>query len=122
MADWIDIRKDARHVAREREKARLLRKSVWWREQIQKGICHYCGRQVGADALTMDHVIPVARGGKSTRGNVVPACAECNRKKKFLTPAEQALDALEREGLLPPPDAGNTPDGSGPVGDKENAE
>ena len=99
MGEWIDIKKDAQHVSREREKARALRKSVWWQQQIQAGVCHYCGKQVGADALTLDHVVPVARGGTTTKGNVVPACAACNKTKKYLTPAEQILAELEREGL-----------------------
>lgn len=99
MNEWIDIRADARHVAREREKARALRKSGWWRQQIQPGVCHYCGKQVGAEALTLDHVVPVARGGTSTKGNVVPACDACNKTKKYLTPAEQILAELERDGL-----------------------
>lgn len=99
MSEWIDIRKDERHVSLQREKARTLRKSVWWLQQIQAGVCHYCGKQVGAKALTLDHVVPVSRGGTSTRGNVVPACAACNKTKKYLTPAEQILADLEREGL-----------------------
>ncbi len=36
----------------------------------------------------MDHIVPVVRGGKSTRGNVVPACKECNTKKKYMLPLE----------------------------------
>ncbi len=32
--------------------------------------------------LTMDHVVPIIRGGRSTKGNVVPACKSCNAKKK----------------------------------------
>ena len=32
--------------------------------------------------MTMDHIVPIIRGGKSTKGNVVPACKECNTKKK----------------------------------------
>ncbi len=99
MGEWIDIRKDEQHVSREREKARALRKSVWWQQQLQAGICHYCGRRVGADSLTLDHVVPVARGGTTTKGNVVPACAACNKTKKYLTPAEQILAELERAGL-----------------------
>lgn len=99
MSEWVDIRKDDRHVACEREKARALRKTVWWQQQLQAGVCHYCGKQVGADALTMDHVVPVSRGGTSTKGNVVPACAACNKTKRFLTPAEQILEQLERDGL-----------------------
>jgi hypothetical protein len=44
--------------------------------------------------------VPVARGGTSTKGNVVPACAACNQTKKYLTPAEQILAGLERDGLV----------------------
>lgn len=95
MGEWIDIRKDERHVAREREKARALRKSAWWRQQLQAGVCHYCGKKVGAAALTLDHVVPVARGGTSAKGNVVPACEGCNRNKKYLTSAELILAQLE---------------------------
>lgn len=100
MTEWVDIRKDEQHVAREREKARVLRKSVWWQQQVQTGVCHYCGTRVGASALTLDHVVPVSRGGTSTKGNVVPACGACNKGKKFLTPAEQILARLEQEGLI----------------------
>ena len=46
------------------------------------------------DKLTMDHIIPVARGGTSTKGNVVPACFACNQSKAATTPAEQILDQL----------------------------
>lgn len=104
MSDWIDIQADAGHVSRERRKARELRASPWWQEQLRRGICHYCGCTFEPDELTMDHVIPVARGGTSTRGNVVPACFGCNQKKKHLTPAEQALAALEASGELDPSD------------------
>ncbi|MGC4119805.1 MAG: HNH endonuclease [Myxococcales bacterium] len=46
----------------------------------------------------MDHLIPVIRGGKSTRGNLVPACKPCNDKKKYLLPTEwaQYLDTLKK--------------------------
>ena len=98
MPDWIDIQKDPAHVARERAKARELRQTEWWRQLLQRGVCHYCGKQVGADQLTMDHVIPVARGGRSTRGNIVPACPACNKSKKAQTPAERILEELN----LPP--------------------
>ena len=94
MEDWIDIQADPVHVKREREKARLLRKSDWWREQLRRGVCHYCGRDVGAEALTMDHVVPVARGGRSVRTNCVPCCKECNNSKRAQTPAEQILARL----------------------------
>jgi 5-methylcytosine-specific restriction endonuclease McrA len=36
----------------------------------------------------MDHVIPLVRGGRTLKTNVVPSCAECNAKKKYLLPME----------------------------------
>jgi 5-methylcytosine-specific restriction endonuclease McrA len=36
----------------------------------------------------MDHIVPLIRGGRSRRGNVVPACKDCNNKKKSLLPVE----------------------------------
>lgn len=92
--DYMEINADPAHVKRERNRARELRATDWWRAKLQQGVCHYCGRKVGADSLTMDHVIPVARGGKTTRGNCVPCCKECNNAKKCQTPAEQILDRL----------------------------
>lgn len=42
--------------------------------------CAYCLR--GDVKLTMDHVIPLSKGGPHTRDNIVPACKPCNSKKK----------------------------------------
>ena len=98
MGDWLDLNPDPAHVKREREKARQLRNTDWWRAKLQKGVCHYCGRQVGAENLTMDHVIPVARGGTSTRGNCVQCCKDCNSRKGAYIPAEQILDRLFGDG------------------------
>lgn len=69
-------------LRRERAKARELRKSQWWKRRCSSGLCHYCGRKVGANALTMDHLVPLVRGGRSNKGNLVPACKECNNEKK----------------------------------------
>ena len=92
--DWIEIQKDDAHVARERAKARELRKSAWWRAMLDRGICHYCGRKFPPEELTMDHIVPVARGGRSVKGNVVPCCKACNNEKKYLTPAELIIKKL----------------------------
>lgn len=72
----------------ERHKARQLRETQWWKRRLAKGVCHYCGCRVSSRQLTMDHIVPIARGGRSTKGNVVPACKECNNKKKQLLPME----------------------------------
>ena len=84
-----------RHIRVERERAKKLRKSPWWKTQIQKGECRLCHQLVGAEDLTMDHVVPLARGGKSNKGNVVPACQACNRHKKLDTPVETILDHIQ---------------------------
>ena len=75
-------------IKRERRKARELRASQWWKRRLDKGVCHYCGRPVPPGELTMDHVVPIARGGKSTKGNVVTSCKACNSRKKQLLPWE----------------------------------
>jgi 5-methylcytosine-specific restriction protein A len=75
-------------IRREKDKARRLRQTAWWMRKIQKGECYYCHRQVGRSGLTMDHVLPLSRGGKSRKGNIVPACKQCNSKKKYLLPIE----------------------------------
>lgn len=36
----------------------------------------------------MDHRVPLARGGRSTKANLVAACKACNTAKKYLLPAE----------------------------------
>lgn len=96
MKDWVDIRKDEKHVARERAKAREIKRSEWWKEQLRQGVCYYCGKDVGEACLTMDHKIPVARGGRSVRSNVVPCCDACNKDKRCLTPVERLLETLDR--------------------------
>ena len=80
-ADDADLR-------REKARARVLRQSAWWKRRIAAGICHYCGRVVGPRALTLDHIVPLIRGGRSVRANMVAACKECNSKKQSLLPWE----------------------------------
>ncbi len=75
-------------IRQEKEKARHLRRSNWWMRKIQRGVCYYCNSEVGKAHLTMDHVVPLSRGGKSKKGNIVPACKACNNKKKYLLPIE----------------------------------
>ena len=88
-------------LKRERRKARELRESQWWKRRLAKGICYYCGRPSSPKNLTMDHIVPVSRGGKSTKGNVAPCCKECNNAKKQLLPMEweQYLKQFDKNSL-----------------------
>lgn len=80
----------------ERDKARQLRKTRWWQNLIQRTQCYYCQVVISREEVTMDHVVPVSRGGKSVKGNVVAACKECNNRKRSLTPMEW-VEFLDRQ-------------------------
>ena len=86
-------------IKREREKARRLKKSQWWKRKRAEGVCYFCKRKVAPKDLTLDHIVPLIRGGKSTKGNIVPSCKECNNKKKYLLPTEweEYLERLAKE-------------------------
>jgi hypothetical protein len=72
----------------------------------------YCGADLTAETLTVDHVIPQSRGGSNDRYNKAPACGPCNQEKGSLTAVEYLavrhnkgeLKAMKREvsRLLPP--------------------
>jgi len=66
---------------------------------VGKGVCYYCRQRVDPGKLTMDHVVPLTRGGKSTKGNLVAACKDCNNRKKYLLPIEwdEYLQSLYHE-------------------------
>jgi hypothetical protein len=59
--------------------------------------CRFCGREgaKGDDWLTIDHVIPVSRGGHPRKkANLVSACLTCNQKKANMTPEEAGTPIL----------------------------
>jgi 5-methylcytosine-specific restriction endonuclease McrA len=88
-------------IKREKSKAQRLRKSQWWKRKCAEGLCYYCKKKVAPKELTIDHIVPIIRGGKSTKGNIVPVCKECNNKKKYLLPIEweEYLERLTKETL-----------------------
>ena len=79
---------DEAEIRREKDKARKLRKSRWWQQKLAIGVCYYCGKLFKPKDLTMDHIVPLARGGRSTKDNIVASCKECNTRKKTLLPIE----------------------------------
>lgn len=90
---------DDAEIRAERNKARDLRKTRWWQQKTAPGLCHYCGNQVAFKDLTMDHLVPLARGGRSTKDNLVPCCKTCNNRKKSMLPLEweEYVEGLTRE-------------------------
>lgn len=95
----FDAPSDA-EIRTERAKARDLRNTRWWQQKTASGLCHYCGLKVSFHDLTMDHLVPLARGGRSTKDNLVPSCKNCNNLKKSMLPIEwqDYLEKLRQEG------------------------
>ena len=50
--------------------------------------CVYCATPLELHTATIDHVHPVSRGGQHAPGNLVAACAPCNRMKGDLLPTD----------------------------------
>jgi len=50
--------------------------------------CQYCSESFPVKELTLDHVMPVSRGGRTEWENIVTACKKCNHSKgsKLITP------------------------------------
>jgi 5-methylcytosine-specific restriction endonuclease McrA len=86
--DNFFIPADEKHIKAEKAKARDLRKSQWFKNRKGQGSCHYCKQRFHPSDLTMDHVVPIVRGGKTTKNNCVACCKECNNQKKYLLPIE----------------------------------
>ena len=79
---------DEVRLKQERAKARKLRASQWWKRKRSSGICHYCKQHFDPKELTMDHTIPLSRGGHSEKYNIEVCCKDCNTKKKQYLPSE----------------------------------
>lgn len=78
----------ARYDAVPRRRISFSRRNVYRRDRFT---CQYCGARPSDDALTVDHVIPRSRGGKTTWTNCVVSCARCNRRKSNRTPEESGV-------------------------------
>jgi 5-methylcytosine-specific restriction enzyme A len=93
--DHLLIAADPDDMEQERRKAKQLKKTGWWKNRIGEGKCYYCAEQHHPKSLTMDHMTPLVRGGKTTKGNCVPTCAKCNQLKENL-PAEEWRAIMDR--------------------------
>lgn len=67
-----------------------------------KFTCQYCGKRRGSsrngttNKLTIDHIVPRCKGGKTTWANCVTACPECNTKKDNKTLRETSMTLLSQ--------------------------
>lgn len=58
--------------------------------------CQYCGKNLPAKELNMDHVIPRDRGGGTSWENIVISCIRCNSKKRNRLPKEAGMSLLKQ--------------------------
>lgn len=80
---------DEGYIKRERAKARKLKKTSWWQKKVSRDrACYYCQKSLDIHTATLDHVVPLSRGGESTKGNIVLSCKACNTEKKNQTAFE----------------------------------
>ncbi|MFC2103152.1 HNH endonuclease [Bacteroidota bacterium] len=83
---WPSVIKLSRFVRVPYKKVVLTRKNIMRRDSYK---CTYCGR--GDLRLTIDHIVPKARGGRDSWDNLISACTICNNKKGDRTPEEADL-------------------------------
>jgi len=65
-------------------KQKQIRQSICTKKNVNfrdLNICQYCQVKLTYRESTIDHVVPVCKGGGLTWGNVVTACRSCNNKK-----------------------------------------
>jgi 5-methylcytosine-specific restriction endonuclease McrA len=61
---------------------RLSKRNIFLRDEY---LCQYCGTHVTDQSATLDHVLPVSKGGKTTWENSATACKPCNYRKAAST-------------------------------------
>lgn len=83
---WVSLKRQAPAI-------RFCRANVYARDNYR---CQYCHKHFSERELTLDHVIPVVRGGKKTWENIVTACLRCNQRKSDRTPEQVGTPLLQK--------------------------
>jgi len=78
-------------IKRRRNLVKFSRLNIFIRDKFT---CQYCGESFKNLDLTLDHVIPLNRGGNSDWENIVTACRNCNNKKGGKTPKEAKMKLI----------------------------
>ena len=96
----IRVPKIVRLLVYDRLPARAVkfnRRNLYARDENR---CQYCGKRFATSELTLDHVVPRSRGGRSTWDNLVCCCVACNARKGGRLPNETHM-GLIRTPLKP---------------------
>ena len=76
-----------------RQDVKFNRKNIFARDGSR---CQYCGKKFPTNQLSLDHVIPKARGGKSTWTNIVCCCFDCNVRKGGRPPQTSGMTLVRK--------------------------
>jgi 5-methylcytosine-specific restriction endonuclease McrA len=85
------------NVRRRRQTAGMRRLRIFVRDRFR---CQYCGKKKEASKLSLDHILPRSRRGRSVPENLVTACVECNTRKGSRTPEEARMPLLTEQHAL----------------------
>lgn len=56
------------------------------KNRLTGAVCPYCGKRIMKRDITLDHIIPLSKGGHPGRRNKIVACRECNELKADYDP------------------------------------
>jgi len=74
-------------------RVKFNRRNIFARDENR---CQYCGKRHATNELSLDHVIPRSRGGRTTWENVVCSCTKCNARKGGRLPEEAGLSLYRK--------------------------
>jgi len=80
------------------QEVKFNRRNIYARDRNR---CQYCGRKFPTTELSLDHVIPKSKGGRTTWTNIVCACTTCNNIKAGRTPREASMKLVCLPGRPP---------------------
>ena len=90
LIEYIDVR--GRQGRSSTKRSRIL-----MRDRFR---CQYCGIRGNGFELTIDHIVPRSRGGRTSPDNLCAACFACNQRKGDRTPDEARMPLLSNPGAL----------------------
>src|SRR5258706_11144798 len=90
LIEYIDIR--GRQGRSSTKRSRILMRD--------RHRCQYCGTRGNGFELTIDHILPRSRGGRTTPDNLCAACFACNQRKGDRTPDEARMPLLSNPSAL----------------------
>lgn len=90
LIEYIDVR--GRQGRSSTKRSRILARDRYR--------CQYCGQKGGAFDLTIDHIVPRSRGGRTAAENLCAACLGCNQRKGNRTPEEARMPLLANPAAL----------------------